>query len=88
MNLINKQYKVVTYLGMTLAVPMDASWIAVDPDGCCYGHCSKPHIAPYVLFSQLLLWRSSGTSYWVGDLQDTPPSFDWKQSLVCVGDKQ
>lgn len=86
MNIINKQYKVVTYLGMTLAVPVDVKWIATDSDGCCYGFHPKPSIEVLPSQQGQTLWRSSGYHCWLGDIHDIPSTFDWKQSLVHVGD--
>ena len=85
MNLINRQYKVVTYLGMTLAVPVDVQWIAIDKSLCVYGYSYEK---PYIPWGEdAEVWENDRLyTYRIGTVSDTPPSFDWKQSLVCVGD--
>ena len=83
MNLINNPYKVVTYFGIEVTVPDDVQWIATDEDGEVYGY---PYGDGECYEEDGYFWNGRYDAYSLGSLQNIPRSFNWKKSLVYVGD--
>lgn len=83
MNLINNPYKVVTYFGIEVTVPDDVQWIATNKNGDVYGY---PYGDAECYEEDGYFWNERYDAYIIGNLQNIPRSFNWKKSLVYVGD--